>query len=158
MKTQRQSLLDRASLFGQGRVRSFLLPSNPLQSLDSTINGNRELEQWDSEMDSLDTGSDRRTEDKIEDRPQQQLPSSISHFYLLTSVRKFTEGMLRGWRHERKCKGAGGKMWICPHKQFDFQSTQNFIDGVGTSCDDNVHFSYVNLEGVTISLPVMVCL
>ncbi|KAL8924350.1 MAG: hypothetical protein Q9208_004132 [Pyrenodesmia sp. 3 TL-2023] len=79
-----------------------------------------------------------------------------SHCWAYHPAEMFTEGMLKAWRHERKCIGAEGRMWICPHRQLDFQSTQRFTCRVGVSCDDNVHFSRVNVNGVTISLPVMV--
>lgn len=79
-----------------------------------------------------------------------------SHCLVYHPAKLFTEGMLRGWRHERECIGAEGKMWICPHKQFDFRSTQAGSGSVGACCDDNVHFSWVDASGVTIWLPVMV--
>ncbi|KAI4116929.1 MAG: hypothetical protein LQ338_007636 [Usnochroma carphineum] len=67
----------------------------------------------------------------------------------------FTEHMLKAWRHERKCKGAEGKMWVCPHKQFDHQSVRDFTCSAGGCCGDETHCAYVNLDGVVIVRPVM---
>ncbi len=79
-----------------------------------------------------------------------------SNCFVYHPIQLFTEGMLRGWRHERKCIGAEGKMWLCPHTRLNYQSTQAGRGSVGACCDDNVHFSRVDANGVTIWLPVKV--
>ncbi|KAL8934929.1 MAG: hypothetical protein Q9211_004978, partial [Gyalolechia sp. 1 TL-2023] len=70
-------------------------------------------------------------------------------------VAMFTPGMVRAWRHERMCKGAEGKMWVCPHKAFTHQSVRDFTCSVGTECTDDDHEVYVNLDGVRVMRPVM---
>lgn len=67
----------------------------------------------------------------------------------------FTSGMVQGWRHERKCKGAEGKLWVCPHKAFSHQSVRDFTCSVGTECMDGDHEVFVNLDGVRVMRPVM---
>lgn len=68
----------------------------------------------------------------------------------------FTMGMLKGWRHERKCRGAEGKLWVCPHRVIEHQSVQDFTCGVMPACRDRDHDVDVYLTGVMISRKVMV--
>ncbi|KAL9596877.1 MAG: hypothetical protein Q9219_005503 [cf. Caloplaca sp. 3 TL-2023] len=84
----------------------------------------------------------------------------------------FSESMLAAWRHVRKCKGAEGKMWICPHKAIEHQSVRDLTCIFRYSpgplrhlilerqpihhCNDCAHTVVVESRGVWITRPVLV--